>query len=116
MKQKVKQYADTLKVLMNQVKAFAQRMQEAADAEKEKGGGMDPKDQAKIQASQLQAQVKAKNASESHAQKTAQRQISFEQKTKQDEQSHQLEMATQAQKDALEIEKAQAMAKKPEGE
>lgn len=90
-KQRVKKYGDDLKNLMNMVKAYAQRLQEQRG--KQQGGGMDPKDAAKIQATILTAKTKAQLASESHAQKTAQRQIAFEQKIKQDAVQHRADMA-----------------------
>ena len=98
-KQKVKQFADTLKELMNQVKAFAQRQQEQQQKQQQQGnGGMDPKDIAKVKGMQIQAQTKAQLAKESHASRTAQKQISFEQKLKQDQEKHQVDLAkTQAE-------------------
>lgn len=101
-KQRVKQYQDTLAQLLNMVKAYAQRLQE----QKAKGNGqlqMDPKDAAKIQATQVGAQVKAQSAKESHAARTAQRQIAFEQKMRHDEEKHKLEVAATDLKTASEI-------------
>lgn len=105
-KEKVKQYNDALKMLMNEVRGFAQRMikaQQAQAQQQQRGGGIDPKDAAKIAGQTLIAQTKAKLASESHAQRTAQRQIQFEQQVQQDEQKHALEMRRDAERGALEM-------------
>ena len=61
---------------------MAQRQQEAAQ-QQNGHAQMDPKDVAKLQAMQLQAQVKAKNARESHADRTAQKRISFQEQLRQ---------------------------------
>lgn len=103
-KEMVKRYSDTLNVLMNQVKAFAQRMAEQMQKRNGQGDPMDPKDAAKIKAIELQAKVKAQNASTSHAQRTAQRQITFEQKTRQDADKHRMDLTKEA------IETAHAVA------
>ena len=91
----VKKYTDELTQLSNLVKGYAQRL---AEQSKQQSGQqqMDPKDQAKIQAIAAQAQVKNKLASESHAQRTAQRQIQFEQQIKQDQQRHAVEIGKRA--------------------
>jgi hypothetical protein len=86
-KARVKQYGDALGKIMNEVKAFEQRQQEQAQ-QQNANGHIDPKDAAKIQAILITAQTKAKMASESHAQRTAQRQLQFEQKQKQEEAKH----------------------------
>jgi hypothetical protein len=87
-KQRVREYSDALGQLMNMVKAFAQRWQE----QQQQGNGQpDPEAMAKIQSMQMQAQAKAANTRESHAQRTAQRQVAFEQKQRQDAEAHALE-------------------------
>lgn len=86
-KARVKEYGDQLGQIMNEVKAFQQRQQE--QAQQQNGNGhIDPKDAAKIQAILITAQTKAKIQSDSHAQRTAQRQLQFEQKQKQDAEKH----------------------------
>lgn len=97
-KEKVKQYADDLGQMMNLVKAYAQRLQEQQQQAAQQNGGMDPAAKAKIQATLLLAQTKSKIAQESHAQKTAQRQIAFQQ----DLQQRHAEHARGVQHDALE--------------
>lgn len=73
----VRKYSDQLGKLMNMVKAFAQRFLEQ---EKAKNGQsqIDPEVMGKIQAMLITAKAKAENTRQSHAMKTAQRQISFE--------------------------------------
>ena len=93
-KQMVKKYSDALAKLMNQVKAFAQRAQEAAQKQNGKGtGGPDPETMGKIQSGLIMAKAKAQNTRESHAQRTAQRQIQFEQEMKQRAEEHAQDMA-----------------------
>lgn len=86
-KERVADYGKTLSKLMNYVRAFAQRLQQQQQQQAQGNGQpqMDPKDMAKIQAIIMQAKVKAQNTKESHAQRTAQRQIQFEQEMKQRE-------------------------------
>ena len=78
--------------LMNLVRAFAQRLQEqqqkAAQAQGQQG---DPQAQAKIATTVMSAKVKAQNSRESHAQKTAQKQIQFEQQERQKQEEFEME-------------------------
>lgn len=92
MKQKVKIYSDDLGKMMNQVKAFAQRLQEQQKSQGQ-NGAIDVETMGKVRAMTITAQAKAKLAAESHAQKTAQRQLAFEQKVKQDAIQHQADLA-----------------------
>lgn len=92
--QQVRKYGDELKELMNLVKAFGQRLQE--QMQKQSGAQNGEKSQeiaAKMQAIMLQAQTKSKIAEESHALKTAQRKLQFEQQLKQNAQKHQVDIA-----------------------
>lgn len=80
-KARIKEYADRLGKAMNLVKAFAQRLQQQQAAAAKGGNGASAetaKLQAEIQADLIQARAKAMNSRESHAQKTAQRQIAFD--------------------------------------
>lgn len=77
-KQLVKVLQDEVGQLMNEVKGFAQRQSEAQGQQQQANGGLDAETQAKVQSNLIMAQAKAANTRESHAQKTAQRQISFE--------------------------------------
>jgi hypothetical protein len=92
----VKQLHDQMTQVLNMVKKFAQQQAQAAKAQQQGGngkGGLDPKDQAKIAATAATAQNKIQMGKASHAQKTAQRQISFEQKMAQDKQRHEADIA-----------------------
>ena len=98
--ERVRKYSDALGKIMNLVKAFAQRLQQQMKAAAANGGGNgapDPKDIAKIKGIELNAAVKAKNASESHAQRTSQRQVQWEMEEKRKQEQHQTEMAEEAQ-------------------
>lgn len=106
--QRVKQYGDVLGKLQNEMKGFEQRLQEQAQQQQSQNGNgqPDPEALAKIQATMLTAKAKAQNARESHAEKTAQRKITFEQKTQQDQQKSALDLQTQAAKAKIDLIKA----------
>jgi hypothetical protein len=116
-KQRVKMYGDQLGKLMNLVKRFAQMLQEKQAAG---NGGMGQQDQetmAKVQSMKILADAKAANTRESHAQRTAQRQLQFQKQMEQDAQEAQLSMqerqmdlAAEAQKTQIEIQKQSALA------
>lgn len=108
-KQKVAAYGQALGEITNLIKAQMQRLQEAmAEQQGQNGqGGMDPKDMAKIQAIQLQAQAKAENTRQSHAERTAQRQIKFELEQKREEQRHRLKMKEQAEQSGQQLAREQ---------
>ena len=92
----VKTLKQAMGKLGNMIKAFAQRQAEAAKKQAAtngaNGGGLKPEEQAKIQATLLTAQTKAKIATDTHADRTAQRQIAFQQKLKEQREKHQLEV------------------------
>lgn len=81
----VKMLKDELGKLANMIKAFGQRHQEQQQKQQQNGNQLDPETQAKIQAILMQAKVKSENAKQSHAERTAQRRLTFEQKVKQDQ-------------------------------
>lgn len=89
----VKELGDDLGKLLNEAKGLAQRLAEQHRAKGNGQGGLDPKDLAKIQGMQLQAQTKAQLAAKSHAERTAQKQISFEQGLRQDAMRHDADLA-----------------------
>jgi len=90
----VKKLGDQLGKIMNEVKALFQNLQkEMAKKRQQNGGGMDPKDAAKIQALMMAAQVKAQNQRESHAQRMAQRKLQFQQELQMDAEKHQADVA-----------------------
>jgi hypothetical protein len=101
--QKVKLYGDALGKLMNAVKAFAQRAAEQAQKQNGANGGVDPQTMAKLKSTMMMAQVKAANARESHAQRTAMRQLQFEQELRQKGQEHLQDLAINDQKSKLEM-------------
>jgi chemotaxis protein histidine kinase CheA len=91
-KQRVAAWKQTLSKMMNMVRAFAQRAQEQAQQQQQQGGnGQDAEAQAKIQAMLMQAKAKADNTRESHAQRTAQRQLQWEMEQKRKDQEVALE-------------------------
>lgn len=92
--ERVKKYGDQLGKLDNEIRGFAQRLQKAMAerAQQNGGGGMDPKEAAKIQATMATAKAKVQNMRESHANRTAQRQIQFEMEEKRRQDEHALEM------------------------
>lgn len=96
-KAQVKMLSDALSKIGNEIKGFAQRQQQAAQKTQEQAaksnGGIDPVTQSKIQGNILMAKTKSKIAADSHAKKTAQRQISFEMKLKQDAEKHKADLA-----------------------
>lgn len=88
------QMAQALGKIMNEVKGMAERQQEAAKKQQEAAahqngnGGPDPDKLAKLQLTQAQGKIKMDQMTRSHAQKTAQRQIQFEQGLKEDREKH----------------------------
>lgn len=128
-KDRVKQYGDALGKMMNEVKAMAQRQEEAAKQSQQGQGGLDPKDAAKIQATMLMGKTKADLAAKSHAQRTAQRQLQWEMEQKRKEAEHTMGMqhdlrehGAQLVKTGMEtaqnlaLQRAQATANADEGE
>lgn len=96
-KQRVKQYGDALSELQNNVKAYAQRLQQAQQAQPGGNGGADPKDVAKAQVMVQQAQTKAELQKAAHAQRTAQRQAQWTMEQRRAQEEHQMDMAERAQ-------------------
>lgn len=95
-KDQVRQYSDALGQMMNMVKGYVQRFQEMMQQQAQQNGQqIDPKDIAKIQGMKLQSEAKAANTRESHAQRTAQRQVQWEAEERRKQEEHQLEMRRQ---------------------
>jgi hypothetical protein len=69
---------DQLGKMMNEVRAFAQRLAEQQQQAAQQNGGLDPETMSKIQANLITAQTKSENTKTAHAQRTAQRQIAWE--------------------------------------
>jgi hypothetical protein len=94
---------------MNEVRAFAQRQQEMAQQAAQAGNGqMDPKDMAKLKAQEMQAQIKAKNTQQSHAERTAQKRLSFEQEMAQKKANAQLDLQVKAAQSGIDLKKKAA--------
>lgn len=75
-KEKVKQYTDILTQMLNHLKGFAQRLQQQQG--QQNGNGEHADDIAKAKLTIAQGALKLKNAEQSHAARTAQKQASFE--------------------------------------
>lgn len=102
----VKKLRDALGKIMNEVKGMMQRQQKMAQAAAQNGGargGMDPKDMAKIQATLMTAKQKVQQMRESHAARTAQRKIQFQQEIEHEQQRSAIELQREAQKHHLDI-------------
>ncbi len=100
----VKQFGDVLGRIMNETKAFAQRLaQQKQQAQQNGNGQLDPKDAARVKGMMIQAQTKSQLAKSSHAERTAQKRLSFEQQLKQKEQQHQADIAAKDLETASEI-------------
>jgi hypothetical protein len=78
--------------MMNLVKAFAQRLQEQMKKQQAQQGG-DPQVAAKTQSQIILAKAKAQNSRESHSQKTAQKQVSFDMEQQRKQKAFELEQA-----------------------
>jgi hypothetical protein len=110
-KERVTNWGKALGKLMNLVKAMAQRLQEQQKKQSEaqaQGGGVDPKDKAKIQGMLMISDAKAKNARESHAQKTAQRQLQWEMEQKREAQGKASEQGQAHQERMMDVRTEQA--------
>ena len=106
-KERVAGWQKNMTKLMNFVKAFAQRL---AEQQKQQQGehGIDPKDKAKVQGMMMISKAKAQNARESHAQKTAQRQLQWEMEQKREAQQKQSEAGQTQHEKMLEVRAEQA--------
>ena len=105
-KQRVKQFGDVLGKLMNELKGFAQRIEAQMKKQQEAQAGngqMEPKDMAKIEAIKATAQAKIDFLKESHATRTAQKKIQFEQKLQMDQQKHQVGLGQEHQKHVADL-------------
>jgi len=100
-RERAKQYSDALGKLTNILKGFAQRLQEKMESQNG-DGGITPEDKAKIAATILTAQVKAKNTATAHSQRTAQRQAAFELEQQRKDQEHALEMRRELESQQVE--------------
>jgi hypothetical protein len=90
-KGRVAKYGESLAKMMNIVKAYAQRLQEQKGKQQAQAQP-DPVDQAKVKAIETMAATKSKIQSETHAQRTAQKQIAFEQQIKNKATQHRVDI------------------------
>lgn len=87
----VRMYGNDLGVLNNLIKAFEQRLAEQQQEQKA-GGGIDPETQAKVEAQKITAAEKAESARDSHAQRTAQREVQFRMEERRKDEQNQAEI------------------------
>lgn len=104
-KARVSSYSKELSKLMNMAKAFQQRQEQAAQKAAQQNGNGNPETAAKLQATEMTAQVKAKIASDNAALKQAQKQLAFEEKTRMDAEKHQAGLVTDMQEHVAELAK-----------
>lgn len=105
-KSRVRQYSDDLAKMGNLMRGYAQRLAEQQQqAAQQNGGGEDATTAAKVAAIKIQAEAKAANTRESHGERTAQRQITFEMQQSQKEAKHKQDLELEAQRAALDLTK-----------
>jgi len=97
-KQNVKRYSDLLGNFMNIVKAFMQHFVEAQQQAQQNGSNLPPEAKAKIQATMLTAQTKAKLDEAKTRQKLVHKDVAFKQRQAQDAQKHRMALGEQAQR------------------
>jgi len=102
----VKQFGDQLGELNNMLKAYTQRLIEKNQSQNGGQPPIDPKTIADIQNENLKTQAKVSNMKESHANRTAERKISFEQKFQQDAAKAALDLETQRAQAEIELTKS----------
>lgn len=95
-KEAVKKFSDALGQMMNKVKALAQQLEQQMQSQQDQNGQLSAEDQAKIVSAEILAKGKDERAARSHAEKTAQRRVSFDQKQQEDAEKHQLELKKEA--------------------
>lgn len=101
-KPKIKQYGHLLGQLVNHLKGFQQRLQQAT-AKQNGQPGVDPKEMAKLQGQQMIYAAKAQNLVQSHATRTAQRQIQFESEEARKDRAAKAELRRKAAETGLEL-------------
>lgn len=103
-KERVRQYQDDLAKMTNLMRAYAQRLQEAEQEKaQQNGGGQDAESAAKVAAINALTEAKKANTRESHAERTAQKQITFERQEEQKVAKHRQDLELEAQRAALAI-------------
>lgn len=103
-KQRVTDWQKLVMKLNNMIRAFSQRLEEQMkQAQQQPGSGQDPEAAAKVESLLMISKAKADNTRESHAQRTAQRQVQFEMEMKQKQAEHELRMSQEASDKAIEL-------------
>jgi len=119
-KSEVKKLSDVLGKLMNEVRAFAQRQQEAQQQQNGNGNQLPPEDAVKLKAQLVLAETKAANMKASHDQRMQQRQQTHEMQLEQQRASDQLANANEIRKsqvgEAVEDLKTAAEIRRQNGE
>lgn len=111
-KQKSRELSDALGQVNNLIKGMAQRQQQMAEqsAQQNGAGGPDPAAVAKAEEIKMQGEIKRQNTRESHAERTAQKQLGFEQKIRQDAQKQALDLKIKQANARLKISEDKAKA------
>ncbi len=99
---------DRLGKAMNEVRAFQQRLAEQQQQQNGQGQ-LDAETQAKIQSMLITSQAKAENTRRSHAERTAQRGVQFQQEHEQRETSAMLDLQKQQAEAALDVQTQAAL-------
>ena len=103
-KQNVRQFQDMLGQIVNLIKAFAQRLKQSMEQQAGNGqAGGDPKEAIKVESAAQLAKIKQQNTRESHAQRTAQRQIQFEMEARRKAEQHQADMRMRSEENMQEL-------------
>jgi len=101
-KAEAKMLNDRLGKMMNEVKAFAQRLQEKQQSQN--GDGQpDAETMAKVQSMLITAQAKAENTKTSHAQRTAQKQVQFEMEQEQKQARAAMDLQVKAAENRIDL-------------
>lgn len=101
-KQTVKQLGDILSKLMNEVRAFKQRLEEMQQQPQQNGEVLTPEDAAKLRSSLVVAQAKADNMRLSHQQRSQQRAEIHAQNLQEKQAKDQLENANEIRRTQVE--------------
>jgi hypothetical protein len=109
--ERIGKYSELLGNMVNEIKAFAQRLQEQQGQNGQPNGEL-LETLGKIKNDELVKQAKAANLRESHGQRTAQRAVQFDEKQQQAEQQHKLDMRRQIESQRVEdlVEASKALA------
>lgn len=89
---RVRMYGNDLGELNNLIKAFEQRLAEQQQAQQQAAGGVDPETAAKVESQKITAAAKAESTRDSHAQRTAQREVQFRLEERRKDQQNQAEI------------------------